>query len=828
MTEVAQNAADIETEEADDNTPAVKEKSWVDKQVARAVRGTLRFALKRLWGVTFNGEENFAATKGKNTLIIANHVSFVDAVMLGASLPVDAAFAIDTGMYNKITNNPIVRFTPLRFLWKRLDLHPLDMNKPMELRTLTKLAKAGKPVMIFPEGRLTTTGTMMQVFGGSASVAINADAQILPIYLDGLNFLPKKLTRLEDYPSRVFPKLSVNVLPPQQITIPDDVKGKARRSYADDQLEKIMLEMPVKAVSHNQNLMDSLHNTARNFGFKHQSVFDADEENPQPLDMGTLLTKSYFIGKKLAKITQKGENVGFLLPNGKAAPVTFFGLNAFGRVPTMLNAKAEKADMISYTETAALKTVVTSRRFVKLAKLEDKIEALAEKTKIVYLEDMKPADTLVGKLTSLPAKIEAFARAHRLLPAPKDAPKGDDPAAIIFTSGSEGPPKGVVLSAHNFLANIAQVHAITPISPKDKLFNAMPVFHSFGLVGGMIMPVLKGLRSFQFPNPLEAKKIPKLAYFFDATIMFGTDTFLDLYARNAKDKDLSRLSRGLVFAGAERLQEKTYNTWFDRFGAQILNAYGLSEAAPGVAMNVPGAHRRGTVGRFLPGIETRLEPVPDMDESFRLYIKGPNVMLGYLKHDNPGVIQAPPDGWHDTGDIVKVSDEGYVTLTGRAKRFAKIGGEMVSLDAVENLAVAASQKKDAAHAVVLKQDADNGDSIVLFTTDPLLKRDALTKAAQETGRSILGLPKNNEIYVLPELPKLPTGKTDYVTLQKQLKAGIPAAPAKAAPAVVETPNQSDFNAAADKPALANDNQQPGVKAPEAPKAAKSASGGPAL
>ncbi len=781
----------------------VPQKSWLGRQGDKAFRAALRLTFRTFFGATIKGTENFNGLDGKPTLIIANHVSFIDGLLLGAALPVSPSFAIDTGMYNKLTKNPL-----MRFFIKRIDFHPMDTNNPQAIRELTKLAKAGKPVMIFPEGKLTATGTLMQVFGGSGTVADSADANIVPIYMDGLNFLPLGATRLKSYPHKLFPKLSVTIMPPVKLNIPESVTGRARRKMRDDQLEKIFQEMPVKAIDPSRTLVDALHDAARNFGRKREILDDTDGV---PLAYGKMLTAVYALGEKLAGETKKGENVGFLLPNSKGAAVSFFALQAFGRVPTMLNAKAEKTDMMSYTTTASLQTIVTSRKFVELAKLEEKIDALKEKCKIVYLEDLKEK---IGFGT----KIKALVRSYGFF-RPKDAAKGGDPAAIIFTSGSEGPPKGVVLSSTNLLANISQVHAVTPISPNDKIFNCMPVFHSFGLSGGMIMPLLKGVRSFQFPNPLDGKNIPKLVYFYDTTIMFGTDTFLNLYARNATDKDFSGLR--MVFAGAERLQDETYDTYVDRFNVRVNNAYGLSEAAPGVAMNVPGAHKRGSVGKFLPGIETRMEEVPDMENAYKLSIRGPNVMLGYLKHDNPGVIDAPKGGWHDTGDIVTVSPEGFVKLAGRAKRFAKIGGEMVSLDAVETIANAASLKKDVGNATVLRQDPETGDAIVLFTTDPLLKREMLAKAAQETGRSILGLPKNPDIHVIAELPKLPTGKTDYVTLKKMLLNP----PAAEVPKAAATPDAKDGLSKDFGNALSNDNKP--VVAVAATIAPKTGTTGPA-
>jgi acyl-[acyl-carrier-protein]-phospholipid O-acyltransferase/long-chain-fatty-acid--[acyl-carrier-protein] ligase len=787
-------------------TPQIK-RSWWHRTTTNALHKTMRFACRHILGTRISGTENFKGLEGKPTLIIANHVSFADGLFLGAALPLDAAFAIDTGIHKKIMNHWMVKYNPLvKFVLNRIDFHPMDTTKPQAIRELTKLAKAGKPVMIFPEGRLTATGTLMQVFGGSAIVASKAKANIVPVYTDGLNFLDFGTTRLKNYPKRLIPKTSVTVLPPVKIDIPEGLTGKQRRKEADKQLEKIVQEMPVHAVDPKQSLIDALHDAAYNFGHKYDIIDDPEGE---PLKYGKLLIGAYALGDKIAKLTTKGENVGFLLPNSKGAAVTFWGMQAYGRVPTMLNAKAEKTDMVSYTQTASLKTIVTSRRFVQMAKLEEKIAALSEKTKIVYLEDIKPQIGIFSK-------IKALLHAKDLLPRPKDAPKGGDPACIIFTSGSEGPPKGVVLSSTNLLSNAAQVHAITPLTPSDKAFNCMPIFHSFGLAGGMILPNLKGIRSFQYPNPLDGKNIPKLVYFYDTTIMFGTDTFLNLYARNATDKDFGSLR--MVFAGAERLQDETYEMYVDRFNVRVNNTYGLSEAAPAVAMNVPGAHKRGTVGKVLPGIETRLEPVPDMPDSYHLYIKGPNVMLGYLKYDNPGVLQPPKDGWHDTGDIVSMTKEGFMKLTGRAKRFAKIGGEMVSLDSVEEIAEAASKNPEAAHATVLRQDA-GGDSIVMFTTDPAIKRNVMAKAAQETGRSILGLPKDADIHVIPAMPLLPTGKTDYVSLKKTLAqmeatANDNKKPAGAMAAEFTKAANDDSVAPANEPKPAAPEQKP--PAPKAP------------
>ena len=726
-------------------------KNFFDRQLDRVLRFGFRLAFRILFGVRTKGMEHAKAINGTPTVIIANHSSLLDGMLLAATLPVQPAFAISTDMYEKTRKNPV-----LRFLMDRLTLFPVDSTKPQSIKSMARLVASGQPLVIFPEGRLTTTGTLMQIFDGAGAVADAADAQILPVHIKGLHFLPFGTVGLKNHPRTLRPELTVTALPPRKLDLPEGGSARQRRKIRHRQLEGIMRAMPVEALDSNRTLMDELHFAARHYGMKYNIVEDHMRDK---LTYEKVIAGAYVLGDKLRKGTKRKENIGFLLPNSNGAAVTFFALQAYDRVPAMLNAAADIPTLTSCTTTASLKTVVTSRKFVELGKLEDKIEALAKTCKIVYLEDIRKKIGIVEKVTGL-------LKARGWLPRPKikGEGRGSHPAVILFTSGSEGPPKGVVLSSSNILANIAQVHAVTPFGPADKVFNAMPIFHSFGLGGGLLMPMLKGIPSSQYPTPLDGKTIPKAAYMSDATIMFGTDTFLSLYARSTdSNADFNNLR--MIFAGAEPLSRQTYETYFERFGVKIYQGYGMTEASPVVSINTPAMNESGTVGRFLPCLETRLEPVPDIPGGHRLYLKGPNIMIGYLRHDHPGVIHPPQDGWHDTGDIVSLTDNGFVKIAGRAKRFAKIGGEMVSLDAVENIARAASAQ-DKEQAAILRQQDGKPDEIVIYTTDPALKREQLSKAAQDLNRSALGLPKNENIVVLNALPKLATGKTDYQALKK--------------------------------------------------------------
>ncbi len=433
------------------------------------------------------------------------------------------------------------------------------------------------------------------------------------------------------------------------------------------------------------------------------------------------------------------------MPNSNGVAATFFALQTIGRVPAMLNFSAGPVNVRAACRAAQVKVVLTSRAFIDKGRLAPLIEALQADTKIVYLDDVRKT-------------IGAFDKLRGLLDGTRQrvARKSDDPAVILFTSGSEGTPKGVVLSHRNILANAAQALARVDANAEDKVFNALPVFHSFGLTGGLMMPLLAGIPVYLYPSPLHYRIIPELIYQTNSTILFGTDTFLAGYARSAHSYDFRALR--LVLAGAEAVKERTRALYLSRFGVRILEGYGVTETAPVLAMNTPMANKPGTVGRLSPLMEARLDPAPGIEGGGRLFVRGPNVMLGYLRADNPGVIEPLADGWHDTGDIVSIDAEGFISIKGRAKRFAKIAGEMISLSAVE--AMAAALWPNAQSIAVTVPDDRKGERLVLITTERDATRDAMLKQARAAGATELSAPSH--VIVVDKVPLLGTGKTDYV------------------------------------------------------------------
>jgi len=389
-----------------------------------------------------------------------------------------------------------------------------------------------------------------------------------------------------------------------------------------------------------------------------------------------------------------------------------------------------------------------------MGELQETIAVLSESAEVVYLEDIRAEISLLDKLKGM--LMTPFARSiHR-----KQDVSANDPAVVLFTSGSEGTPKGVVLSHGNLLSNRAQLSARIDFTASDTVFNALPMFHSFGLTGGTLLPILSGTKTFLYPSPLHYRVVPPLVYDSNATIMFGTDTFLSGYARVADPYDFYSLR--YVFAGAEKVKDETRRTWADKFGLRILEGYGATETSPVIAVNTPMHFKAGTVGRVLPGIDCELQPVPGIEKGGRLIVTGPNVMLGYLRAENPGVLERAEGQRYDTGDIVSIDTEGFVTIEGRAKRFAKIAGEMISLTAVEGLAQQAWPGQQ--HAVVSIPDDRKGEQLVLVTDHAEAAREDFSRIAKQEGVSELMVPK--DIRHVDEVPVLGTGKVDYVAVQK--------------------------------------------------------------
>ena len=702
------------------------------------LKSILKLLLRFLFRINVVGEY-----KNQNgpTIIIANHQSFLDGLILGVMLPVSPVFVVNT----QIVQRPL-----LRWIMSMIEYLAVDPSNPMAIKAIIRLVESGRPIVIFPEGRITTTGSLMKIYEGSAFVAAKTAATILPVIIHGGTF--SSLSRMhQEHPVRWFPRITLTYCQPTTLHIDNQLCGHDRRRKASEDM-RLLLQHSLFESRPRSDLFEALTATASLFGKSRKIVEDTKQIE---YTYRQLLMMSLALGKLLTRKTSRHENVGVLMPTAVPTLALIFGLSSMGRIPAMLNFTAGIEGLQCACDAAVIQTIITSRAFTEQAKLDSKLNAL-KNVKILYLEDLKSTISLMDKLWLVGYAIH-FPRAATIQCDPTSA------AVVLFTSGSEGLPKGVVLSHNAILANIAQIRAIVDFSTDDKILNALPIFHSFGLTAGTLLPILGGIPLFMYPSPLHYRVIPEIAYDRSCTVLFGTNTFLNNYAKNAHPYDFYKMR--CVVAGAEKLSQSVSNLWFEKFGIRIFEGYGATETAPVIAVNTQMAFKSGTVGQLLPGIQHKLVPIAGIDQGGVLHVKGDNVMSGYLRCTIPGVLEKPSsdagEGWYDTGDIVSIDSDGFVRIEGRVKRFAKIAGEMISLESVEKLAQLSSST--GAHAASSCPDESRGETIILFTTDAILKRDTLQQAARQHGYPEIAVPR--KIVLIDVIPILGTGKIDYVTLK---------------------------------------------------------------
>ncbi|MBQ8481356.1 MAG: acyl-[Alphaproteobacteria bacterium] len=673
---------------------------------------------------------------GSKILIIANHVSLLDGILIAAYLPRKITFAIDGAWgakwYVKIFSGIV-------------DFYPLNPTNPLSVRSLIDVVNQGKTVMIFPEGRISVTGSLMKIYEGAGVVAEKSGAKIVPLRIDGAQY--SKFSYIGNLiKTQMFPKIKLSVLPACNLNILQNVSARERRRLTSLQLHDIMADMIYNTTEKNQPLFNLLLNAERLYGSKHKIAQDVTGNT---LSYSQFILKTYVLGEAYLSALGNDKNIGILLPNSLASAVSFFALHCSDKLPVMLNFSLGTKQFSSCLKTVNVKKVITSRRFIEQGQLQYLIDC-AEKygCEVIYLEEF-------AKKIKLTDKIKGIWKYLLRKPIKCDSKEA---AVILFTSGSEGLPKAVLLSHRNLQANVLQIHLAVPFHARDVILNALPMFHSFGLTVGTILPFLYGVKTYFYPSPLHYRIIPEVAYNLQATAVLGTDTFLYGYGRMANPYDFFSVRFAVV--GGEKLKERTADLWMQKFGVRIFEGYGTTETSPVISVNTPMFYRNDTVGRFLPQIEHRLEKVNGVDNGGKLLVKADNVMMGYIKPEKPEVLQKA-DVWYDTGDIVQIDEDGFIHISGRAKRFAKIGGEMVSLTAIEQ--ILDEMYPDAKQGIIAVSDDKKGEKLVLITNIENTNVKEIQKYFRIQGLSDLWIPK--EILYIKSPPLLGSGKFDYVTAE---------------------------------------------------------------
>lgn len=666
----------------------------------------------------------------KPAILMPNHISLLDAVFLGLFLPKHVTFVVNTQIAEKFSF--IMRFRP------HVTIDPLN---PYSIRQMIRVIQQGKTLVIFPEGRITTTGGLMKIYSGLGYMALRTGVTVFPLILQGLE--RSKMSYLKEKIKTVwFPDVTISIGTPFTIQREAHVSMRIQKQWAAEKIQQtLQTEMFWSRKKNQVNLFNELLAAVRNHGKK----MIIAEDLSQAVSYKKLLLAIHVLSIPLKRYLMGKSTVGVLLPNSIGHVITLFSLFRLGITPAILNFSQGEKTLRECCETTGIDTILTSRVFVEKGNMQHVIEELSGFCTIYYLEDIKSNLHGLEKAKGLWAQ---------LWERNSEYPSGE---LILFTSGSESKPKAVVLTHENLYSNIQQSKCVIDFTSKDKIFNVLPMFHSFGLTAGTLLPLLSGVPVFLYPSPLHYKVIPELCYEKNATMLFGTSTFLGGYARMAHPYDFYSLR--YVFAGAEKLKEDVRQLWQDKFGIRVLEGYGATETSPILSLNTPLAYKKGSVGRLLPGIGYQIQPIEGIASGGKLLVHGPNIMKGYWIH-NQGFV--PCKGWYDTGDVVEVDDQGFLFIQSRLKRFAKVGGEMVSLQLVEE--VAAECFGQGTFAAVSISDPRKGERILLFTTSEDCKIETLKAYLSKYRYSPLLCPY--KVKKMDHFPLLGSGKTDYVTLKQ--------------------------------------------------------------
>jgi acyl-[acyl-carrier-protein]-phospholipid O-acyltransferase/long-chain-fatty-acid--[acyl-carrier-protein] ligase len=709
----------------------------------------VKFLLRAVFNLCFRTRLVFDARLdrlGKKALFLASNLSAIDPLLILAYLPGRPVFAMPAGACRGW----------VRFILRCADVFIVDSTNPLSLKGLTDAVAKGRWAVMLAEGKVGESGLVAKVYEAPGLIANETGAPIVPVQIEGLQY--SWFSRIKSADRRPFPRVKITFFKEYRVSAPG--RGRESRERVGDHLYRVMQDAFYRThIDRGLSIFASAMRAARLYGkkgIKRRAVVEDIER--RPLSYKAVLTRSFLFAGRLNKSAKKGEHVGVMLPNSADNLCVFLALSAYGRVPAMLNFSSGEKNILNCCKMASVRKAVTSRKFVDSLGLAPLVAGMErEGVAVLFLEDLL-------KSAGPGARLAALMKYKRKY-VPEKRGGHEAKGVILFTSGSEGMPKAVVLSQYNVMSNIAQIVSTINVGTSDVWFNALPMFHSFGLTFGTLAPFMLGIRLFLYPTPLHYRVIPEICYQIGATVMAATNTFLRNYAKNAHPYDF--MAMRIVINGAEILREDTRMAWVEKFGVRIIQGYGATETSPVVTLCSQAYNRTGSIGKVVPGMEYKVKKLDGVSDGGELVVRGDNVMMGYMKLDNPGVLQPPKDGWYETGDVVEIDSDGYVFIKDRVKRFAKIAGEMVSLTAVENLSRDAyARDEELEVAAVGVPDEAKGERLVLVATRPDIDLSIISAYAKREGVSELYVPK--AFIYRDAIPLLKTGKRDYVGLKEQV------------------------------------------------------------
>ena len=715
--------------------------------MANILKVLLKILCCPLYKVHLTGVENLKLNE-KN-LLIANQSSHWDLWILLLTLPPQINYVVD----KKRKNNIILKcFKNIIFI---------DFHNTEKKDLLTLILKDNSPYLLFPEISFSEYGGLPLKLHDLSDLFI--DKEQYSITTVGIRGSQNIYFSQQNYDKKCWRnQIFINILTAEKIALKQNSNSETIKQSSARQLHDLMTNALFETWDYDKLLIQSLIEQRKKYGWNYTIVEDAERI---PMNYGQLLTRIFVLAKALHQHLHKNsiteqKNIALFLPNTRALLVSFFSVQLIDKLPVILNFSLGANVIKHCCHIADIKTIITSKKFIKVAQLDEVIQTLQQSGIIInYLEDIAESISLTDKLSSLLYSFIPQTSCNKLInkysAASATAFDAKKTAVILFTSGSENLPKGVQLSHQNLQANRLQSINVFPLSQKhDRILNSLPMFHSFGLTVGTLLPLLMGIRNILYPSPLHFKAINEIIYESKITFFASTNSFLHGHEKNADDCDFHHLR--FIIAGAEKVKHLTQEKWLKRFGIPIYEGYGVSECSPVISVNTPKYNKMGTVGRLLPAIKHNIKTVEDIKNGGKLLIAGPNKMQGYLNSN----ADENNDDWYDTQDIVNIDDEGFITIVDRFKRFAKIAGEMISLTSIENHIIACWATSQ--HAIISQPHESRGEQLILITTQPKANRKELLQYAKSNGLAEIMIPKI--IIPIDEIPTLGSGKVNYVQL----------------------------------------------------------------